>query len=178
MKNYYVYTHATAGGIFYVGCATTHWQRRGVKGKRSRAYSRWGHTQAWSDAAASGYEVAIGFESDDRAEAFQHEAALITRLRADGQPLVNICDGGAGAPGLVDPPSVRRKKAITKVGALNPMYGKTGAAHHLSKRVRDRVTGVVYPSITSAARAAGLSMQGLANMLTGHRPNTSTMELA
>jgi hypothetical protein len=65
-----------------------------------------------------------------------------------------------------------------KFGERNPMHGRCGELHHGSKRVIDRATGASYPSITAAARAAGLSMQGLANMLSGHRQNTTSMELA
>lgn len=72
----------------------------------------------------------------------------------------------------------KRRIAAAKVGAMNPMHGRTGASHPRSRAVHDRATGIVYPSVTAAAKAAGLSMQGLHNMLTGHRHNTSTMELA
>lgn len=178
MKAHYVYTHASEGRVFYVGCATTNFNKRGERAKRGRAYSTLGHTPAWHEAAAGGYEVVVVFESDDRTEAFAREVDLIAELRAAGHPLVNIARGGAGAPGIKDSDEVRRKKSITKLGALNPMHGKTGAAHHNSRKVRDKVTGAEYPSVTAAARAAGLSMQGLHNMLTGHRVNTSTMELA
>lgn len=72
----------------------------------------------------------------------------------------------------------KQRIANGKLGERNPMHGKTGAAHPNSRRVRDKATGAEYPSVTAAARAAGLSVQGLHNMLTGHRVNTSTMELA
>ena len=90
-------------------------------------------------------------------------------------------DGGNG--GVVKhgdrlPDSWRKNIAASVAGERNPMYGRIGAAHPASRAVRDKTTGTIYPSITAAAKAAGLSMQGLHNMLTGHRPNTSTMELA
>lgn len=178
MKPFYVYTHTAKGRVFYVGCGRAYFHRRGLRAKRQRAYSTGGHSPAWHAAAASGYEVAIVFESDDRSEAFAKEVELIAELRRAGEPLVNQASGGPGMPGIKDPEHVRRKKAVTKLGALNPMYGKTGAAHPNSRRVRDKATGAEYPSVTAAARAAGLSVQGLHNMLTGHRVNTSTMELA
>jgi hypothetical protein len=87
-------------------------------------------------------------------------------------------NGGVVKTGDKLPESWRKNIAATKFGALNPMHGKTGAAHPNSRRVRDKATGAEYPSVTAAARAAGLSMQGIHNMLTGHRVNTSTMELA
>lgn len=90
---------------------------------------------------------------------------------------------GGGNGGVVKrgdrlPEQWRQSIAATKVGDKNPMFGRTGSAHPNAKRVRDRATGAVYPSVTAAAKAAGLSMQGLHNMLTGRRVNTSTMELA
>lgn len=87
-------------------------------------------------------------------------------------------NGGVVKHGDRLPEAWRKNIAATKVGTQNPMHGRTGAEHPRSRAVLDKATGTVYPSITAAAKAAGLSMQGLHNMLTGHRPNTSTMELA
>jgi hypothetical protein len=87
-------------------------------------------------------------------------------------------NGGVVKPGDKLPEAWRRNLAAAKVGEKNPMHGKTGESHPRSRRVRDHATGIEYPSVTAAAKAAGLSMQGLHNMLTGHRVNTSTMELA
>jgi len=176
MKKYYVYTHSASGRVFYVGCATANLNKRGTRAKRQRAYSKSGHTKAWHDAAKSGYDVAIVFESDDRAEAFSREIALIAELRDAGEPLVNLSSGGPGIPGVKDPCEVRRKKAVTKVGDLNPMFGKTGAAHPNSRRVLDRASGAVYDSVLLAAQATGHKMKTLYNWLSGHRPNPTTME--
>ena len=68
--------------------------------------------------------------------------------------------------------------AATKAGALNPMYGKTGSSHPMSRRVRDRASGVIYDSVKIAADAMGLKMKTLYNWLSGHRPNPTTLELA
>ncbi len=70
------------------------------------------------------------------------------------------------------------KIRAAKFGERNPMHGRCGELHHGSKRVVDRATGAIYPSITAAAKSVGLSMQGLANMLSGHRQNTTSMELS
>lgn len=178
MKAHYVYTHSQEGRVFYVGCASTNINKRGTRAKRQRAYSSFGHTKAWYERAAAGYEVEIIFESDDRGEAFRVEASEIARLRAAGHPLVNICTGGAGAPGMKDPPEVRRKKAITKLGARNPMYGRTGARHPNARAVIDTATGVTYESVTAAAAAAGMALQLLHAKLTGRTRNTTTMRFA
>jgi hypothetical protein len=178
MKAYYVYTHAAAGRVFYVGCATTNFNKRGERAKRGRAYSTLGHTPSWHAAAAGGYDVAVVFESDARDDAFEREVSLIAELRGAGHPLVNIARGGAGCPGVTDSDEVRRKKSITKLGALNPMHGKTGALNPNSRKVRDKTSGTVYDSVQLAADAKGFKMKTLYNWLSGHRPNPTSLELA
>lgn len=111
-------------------------------------------------------------------------SALAKRPRTEAWlQSIRAARAGGGNGGVVKtgdklPESWRQNLSKAKVGEKNPMHGKTGAAHPNSRRVRDTATGAVYPSVTAAAKAAGLSMQGLHNMLTGHRVNTSTMELA
>lgn len=100
--------------------------------------------------------------------------AWVKSIRASRK---NGGNGGVVKQGDYLPEGWRASIAAAKIGAKNPMFGRTGAAHPNARRVRDRASGAVYPSVTAAARAAGLSMQGLHNMLTGHRVNTSTMEL-
>ena len=68
--------------------------------------------------------------------------------------------------------------AAGKVGVRNPMFGKTGAAAPNSRRVVDRMTGVAYDSVQIAADAHGVKMKTLYNWLSGHRPNTTTLEFA
>lgn len=68
--------------------------------------------------------------------------------------------------------------AATKHGADNPMFGRTGAAHPNRKPVIDTATGVEYPTTTAAAKAAGMRMQTLHNMLTGFRPNSTSLRFA
>lgn len=86
-------------------------------------------------------------------------------------------NGGVVKTGDKLPDAWRKNIAATKVGALNPMHGRTGDAHPRSRRVVD-ADGTVYPSVTAAARALGTRMQTLHNMLTGFRPNNSTMRFA
>lgn len=179
-KFYYVYTHHRAdnGEVFYVGCAAT--QERKGHGGFGRAYDFKLRTRAWFEVAgrAGGVEVTIVARCAKRAEAFALERRLIARFGRMDRGLgllVNQTDGGAGASGQIGTPESRRKKAIQKIGALNPMYGKES---HLAKRVRHRPSGREYRSITEAARALGYSMQGVANMLSGFRPNTADVEYA
>jgi hypothetical protein len=70
------------------------------------------------------------------------------------------------------------KIAATKVGTLNPMHGKTGAAHPNSRKVRCTVTGALYDSVLIAAEAQGHKMKTLYNWLSGHRSNPTSLEFA
>lgn len=72
----------------------------------------------------------------------------------------------------------KQKIAATKVRALNPMYGKTGADHPNSRKVRDVANGNMYDSVQIAADATGQKMKTLYNWLSGHRKNPTTLEFA
>lgn len=87
-------------------------------------------------------------------------------------------NGGVVKKGDKLPQWWRDRIAATKHGADNPMFGRTGAAHPNRKPVIDMTTGVVYPTTTAAARAAGMRMQTLHNMLTGFRPNSTSLRFA
>lgn len=67
---------------------------------------------------------------------------------------------------------------VTKIGELNPMFGKTGEKHPMSKKIIDINTGKIYNSVTEAAEANGLKMKTLYNFLSGHRPNKTTLKFA
>jgi hypothetical protein len=86
-------------------------------------------------------------------------------------------NGGVVKAGDKLPEEWKRSLAAAKVGERNPMHGRTGAAHPTSRRVVC-ASGAEYPSVTAAARALGLRMQTLHNMLTGFRPNSTTMRFA
>ena len=180
MKEHYVYQHRDLDShVFYVGCATTNPEKRGIRAKLQRAYSTSGHSKAWQDAAINGYVVEVLAERYmDRNEAFEKERELIAMYRLSGYPLVNMSDGGAGNVGLKDKPETRRKKSVTKIGALNPMHGKTGAAHPTSRKVHDKISGATYDSVLIASTTHGHKMKTLYNWLSGHRPNPTTLEFA
>lgn len=72
----------------------------------------------------------------------------------------------------------RQRISAGKIGSLNPMHGKTGAAHPNSRKVRDAATGEVYDSVLIASEARGCKMKTLYNWLSGHRPNPTTLEFA
>lgn len=179
MKEFYTYIHRGSDGrVFYVGCATTNPDKRGTRARLQRAYATSGHTPAWHAAAASGYTVEILAKYQDKGIAFDHERKLIADFRDVGEPLVNICSGGPGMPGAKDSPEVRMKKSVTKVGSLNPMFGKTGAAHPNSRKVINKETGDVYDSVSIAADALGVKLKTLYNWLSGHRKSPLPLEFA
>lgn len=87
-------------------------------------------------------------------------------------------NGGVVKKGDKLPESWRRSLAAAKMGAMNPMHGRTGESHPRSRKVRDAATGAVYPSITAAAKSLGLSVGLMHNMLTGVNRNTTSLEFA
>ena len=81
-------------------------------------------------------------------------------------------------PGAKDSDEVRMKKSVTKVGYLNPMFGKTGAANPNSRKVINKETGDVYDSVSIAADAFGVKLKTLYNWLSGHRKSPLPLEFA
>jgi hypothetical protein len=101
--------------------------------------------------------------------------AWVTSIRAARK---NGGNGGVVKYGDKLPDAWRANLSASKIGTNNPMYGKTGAAHPNSRKVIDRATGEIYDSVQIAADALGYKMKTLYNWLSGHRPNTTTLELA
>lgn len=178
-KKFYTYLHRDrVGRAIYVGCATANPRKRGVRAKLQRAFSTSGHTAAWKTATEGGYTVEVLSMFDNRCDAFAHERKSIAELRLAGEPLTNICDGGPGALGAKDSPDTRRKKAVSKIGERNPMYGVRGLEHPMSRVVVHTLAGVFYESVQDAADIHGFKMKTLYNWLSGHRPNPTPLEFA
>ena len=179
---YYVYTHTRPdnGQVFYVGCATSY-LTKGPSRRYRRAYDFGLRTDGWFsvfEGCGKRVLVAVIFETENRGEAFAKEREMIgTYGRKDLQQgsLVNETDGGAGACGQINSLETRLKKASTKYGRDNPMYGRTGRNHPLARLVVNNATGEVFESVTAAALFVGCRMQTLHNMLTGFRKNTTTL---
>lgn len=98
-------------------------------------------------------------------------ASWIASMRAARK---NGGNGGVVKVGDKLPEAWRANLAAAKVGDKNPMHGRCGKAHPNGRRVID-AAGTQYPTVTAAARAIGVRMQTLHNMLTGFRPNSSGM---
>jgi hypothetical protein len=177
MKEFYTYLHRnTNGRVFYVGCSTTNLTKRGTRAKLQRAYSTSGHTNAWMIAAASGYTVEIIKIHSTKDAAYQQEIMLIAELRKNGEPLVNICTGGPGAPGAKNSDETRQKKSITKIGECNPMHNKKGLDHPTSRAVVVPGYGYIFQSVQEAADFFGIKMKTLYNQLSGHRSKKINLE--
>lgn len=95
----------------------------------------------------------------------------LRRSRKDGG------NGGVVKAGDRLPPKWRDAISRAKIGALNPMHGRTGEAHPRSRAVKNMETGEIYPTISAAALALGMKMQVLHNQLTGHRQNRTALRL-
>lgn len=96
---------------------------------------------------------------------------------------IRVSRKGGGNGGVVKkgdklPDWWKERISKTKIGEMNPMYGKKGAAHHNSRKVVDRSTGAIYDSVQIAADALGFKMKTLYNWLSGHRKNPTSLELA
>ena len=96
---------------------------------------------------------------------------------------IRISRKGGGNGGVVKagdklPESWKKNIAAKKIGALNPMHGKTGQDHPNSRKVRDTVSGEVFDSVLIASEAHGHKMKTLYNWLSGHRKNPTKLEFA
>ena len=65
--------------------------------------------------------------------------------------------------------------ARAKVGALNPRYGERAQAP-TCRKVRDRITGETFKTVTEAAASIECPMKTVYNWLSGHRKNPTTLE--
>ena len=89
-----VYTHSTPDGrIFYVGKGTESRSRKLSRKKSS--VSHWAIVRKHSPENI----IVTWHPSASEKQALEEEIALIAKLRADGQPLVNISNGGDGTSG-------------------------------------------------------------------------------
>lgn len=120
------------------------------------------------------------FSSAQRAR----RAELARRPRSDAWlKSIRRARKGGGNGGVVKkgdklPQWWKDRIAATKHGSDNPMYGRCGEAHPNRRAVVDIASGATYPTTTAAAQAYGLRMQTLHNMLTGFRPNSTSLRFA
>lgn len=72
----------------------------------------------------------------------------------------------------------KEKIANSKIGDLNPMHGKTGSKHPMSRPIIHLASGVFFDSVQDAADHYGYKMKTLYNWLSGHRDNPTPLEFA
>lgn len=87
-------------------------------------------------------------------------------------------NGGVVKKGDKLPDWWRKRISSAVTGSGNSMYGKTGAAHHNSRRVINIEDGAQYDSVLIASEAIGMKMKTLYNMLSGHRLNKTNLRFA
>lgn len=199
MSTYYVYElRDESGQVFYVGKGTKYrinfHEWAACAGKRGHLYNT--IRKIWRDGGVVVKEkIAVGLTHP---QAISIERMLIAKYgkRSSGGLLVNITDGGEGAPGYKHDAVTRMKmraswkpkkltpegkarriaalkgrkqtkehreklsKAISGVNHWN--YGqKISEAHaealHAAMRKKVSVDGVIYPSVSAAARAHGIT---------------------
>lgn len=132
LSTYYVYEHRRKdnGAVFYVG-----------KGKGSRSSNRHNRGRYWNNVCnkAGGYSITYPVKDVDEELALLAEVELIDLYRRTGVRIVNISDGGEGAPGWVPSEETRRKigeanKHTPKAsGERHGMYGKKHSEESLAK---------------------------------------------
>ena len=122
--------------------------------------------------------IAISDELRARRRANASKPRTVAWIQSIRRARANGGNGGVVKRGDRLPETWRRSIAATKLGERNPMHGRTGEKHPNGRRVVDSATGTTYPTVTSAALARGVRLQTLHNMLTGFRPNTTSMRFA
>ena len=86
-------------------------------------------------------------------------------------------NGGVVKMGDKLPEEWKEKIAVSKLGSKNPMFGKTGKDHPISRKVLDIKSNLEYESVSEAAEKNGYKMKTLYNWLSGFRPNPTNLRL-
>lgn len=132
LSNYYVYEHRRndTGAVFYVG-----------KGKGKRASNLRNRNDYWNKVygKAGGLTITYPVRCVDEEFALLAEIELIDAYRRRGIQIVNVTEGGEGAPGWVPSEETRRKIGATNKhtpkarGERHGMYGKKHTPESLAK---------------------------------------------
>jgi len=147
MYTIYIHKRKTDNVIFYVGIGNT-----------VRSKVKTGRSQFWrNEVSKHGYTVEILSKNLTWENAQESEIRLIKlygRRDLGLGTLVNLTDGGDGAPGVIPSKETRNKisesmKGKNK-GENNPMFGKNpyeGKIHYRSKSIIDLKSGKIYHNI-------------------------------
>ena len=190
-ERYYIYKHTRldTNEVFYIGRGkrTKRYDNSKTLGKRyTRAYNKTHRTNHWKRIiSCSNYKVDIVFHTDDFLELKSKEKELIKlygRKDLGKGELVNYTDGGDGIEGYVwneEQKIKQRERNINRIKEFGvpenckKTFFKEGIIPSNSMKVKNKITGVVYPSITEAARQEGLNPRMLRKKIQGKRKNNT-----
>lgn len=200
MATIYKHIRLDTNEVFYIGI-----------GKQSnRAFSKQRRNKYWKSIVLKhGYKVEIIKEVNTWEEACKLEIELISKYGRKDKglgTLVNMTDGGEGSKGMSEESkkSISDKLKVSRIGANNPMYGKTGNLNPFfgrkhteeaiqknrlarlgknlrgeslkAKKVLDFNTNTIYNCVRDASEAIGINYYTLVNMLSGHRINKTSLK--
>lgn len=163
---FYIYFHLRAdnNSVFYVG-----------KGNGRRAYVKRMRSNHWNNIVAKhGYTVKIiedNLTEDQAKEREVYWIAKLGRIDLGTGCLVNFTNGGEGTSGFKQPDHV--KKAVANANKLRTaskrnrestgslFKGKFGDQHNRSIKVKCIETGLIYGSMSEAARELKISVSSV-----------------
>lgn len=135
-RRFYVYAHYTEDSKFpfYIG-----------KGSGHRAWASSKRTQEWYNRAKNGFYTEVLKYGMPEACSYTLEKIMIPIARGqfpDGT-LVNILDGGPGAPGLIHSELSRETRREKMSGVNNRLYGKP-MPKHIIEAARQKLIGRIH----------------------------------
>lgn len=163
------------------------------KGTGQRAFVKGGKNSTWlSMTAMFGYDVAIIWDNITVEDAKKKEKLCILAAKICGFSLANRTAGGEPGRTLGFKMSKETLEYLSKIrkGMTPWNRGNVGISDSLRKKLSDShkgqlpvnsikvidlKTGAVWPSVTQAAKAVGLSQAGLSFMLNGDRKNSTDL---
>lgn len=158
MKKFYVYLHLrkTDGKVFYVG-----------KGQGRRKYSYNDRSDWWKRVVEKhGYTIEIAQDKMMEPESFLLEMWLIAKFRHEGQPLVNLTDGGDGPTGKEVSEETKEKLRKYNVGEKSCRYDST--IYEFKNKDGRSFTGTRYQLRTQY----DVNENGITNLIAGRRKTT------
>lgn len=170
----YLYTHTRLdnGVVFYVGI--------GTQDNYKRASFNYNRTNYWKNIAKKcGWKAEIVFDNLTWKDACKKEVELILkygRVDLGTGTLVNLTCGGEGTLGRPTTDKTRKKMSESRNGKIKladstknkiskSMFGKN------CKKIINTSNGIIYNSVTEAAKDIGISRTALSNILIGITKN-------
>lgn len=169
MDDYTVYKHTSPSGKVYIGITKQKPQDRWKNGhgylnkNKYDEYTQPAMAKAIVKYGWDNFQHEILFTGLTKEEAKTKEIELISEYKSDDRRFgYNIEHGGNSVEKFSD--ETKAKIRRSKLGEKNAMYGKPS---HLRKRVRCIETGVIYNSMTEAAKDVGVERTAISNCCRG-----------